>query len=184
MVVALASPPTSGNARRALDGETDAWGDLFRRYERRVVVALLAHGLSLDESKDAAQDAWIHLLEHARAGRLARIELPGLAVRQALFFHASKRQTEHRRGELNRLLVTPSDDVGPEPKFLSREKEQQIRQLLQGESELNQKIFELAYSEHLTHEEIAKRLRRSTQRVRQILCEVRARLRQSFEESP
>src|ERR1700712_2273753 len=92
--------PVTDPTGRALGGDAEAWGELIRLHQRRVVVALLGHGLTLDQAKDAAQEAWAHLLSLSREGRIPRLDLPGLAIRQALFFHARPQNTDRRRAEL------------------------------------------------------------------------------------
>src|SRR5688500_15774579 len=69
----------------ALGGARAAWAGLSRRHHRRVLVALLARGIPADRARDITQETWARLVEHQGAGRLDRLELPGLAIRQATF---------------------------------------------------------------------------------------------------
>src|SRR4051812_40692516 len=77
--------PDDQLAVRALDGDRDAWGALIARHDHKVVVALLARGVALAQARELAHQAWIRLIAQQRAGRLDRLELPGLAIRQASF---------------------------------------------------------------------------------------------------
>src|SRR5689334_22497165 len=78
--------PIEGDlARRALTGDESAWGALVQRHNHRVVLSLLAAGAPIERAKELAQEAWLRLVEQQRAGRLERIELPGLAMRQARY---------------------------------------------------------------------------------------------------
>jgi RNA polymerase sigma factor (sigma-70 family) len=183
MLVALVSHrEDEEEERRALQGDSAAWGALYSRHERRLVVVLLARGMAVDEAKDVAQEAWAQLIKMAQAGRLQRLELPGLAVRQALFLDAKRRQTENRRSDLMYLMPVSPDDSGPEAALASRQQLGRAEVLLRDETELNRQIFHFAHADGLSHQEIGDRLGRSEQRVRQILCEIRARLRQAFED--
>src|SRR5262245_35637441 len=55
-------------AERALGGDVDAWNALIARHNRRVIVSLLARGMSVERAKDIAQEAWLRLVEQQRAG--------------------------------------------------------------------------------------------------------------------
>src|SRR5262245_35043530 len=82
------SPEADELLRRAASGERDAWQALVALHDRRVIVSLLARGIPLDRARDLAQETWARLWEQHREGKLPRLELPGLAVRQAAFLAA------------------------------------------------------------------------------------------------
>src|SRR5438105_2758736 len=63
---------------RALEGSKVAWEHLIRRHERRVLLMLLGQGVRIDRARDITQETWARLIAHQRAGRLERMELPGL----------------------------------------------------------------------------------------------------------
>jgi RNA polymerase sigma factor (sigma-70 family) len=181
--------PDDQLAVQALAGDRDAWGALIARHDHKVVVALLARGVALAQARELAHQAWIRLIAQQRAGRLDRLELPGLAIRQASFLalDAARRRAAGTRGE----TTADADAVaGPEAsiedRLIGRE------QLARAEAELARcspqarKLFALLYGNPgMRHAEAARRLGLSVQRVRQTLCEVRARLRVAIEqESP
>src|SRR4051812_21502419 len=69
----------------ALSGDRDAWNVLIKRHERRVLLMLLARGVRVDRAKDIVQDTWARLIAQQREGRFEWLDLPGLAVRQAMY---------------------------------------------------------------------------------------------------
>jgi RNA polymerase sigma factor (sigma-70 family) len=168
----------------ALQGSREAWGELAARYGHAVVASLVARGLTLDRAKDLAQAAWMRLIEKQRAGRLASLKLPGLAIAQASFLareEARKPQEGERAIEDDSQIVDGASD--PEARALSREKLERARVELAACSRSAQEVFRLAYGgEGLPHAEVARRCGLSLQRVRQILCELRGRLRATIEE--
>lgn len=169
---------------RAMQGDRQAWDALIQRHERRVIVALLGQGVPMDRARELAQETWIRLMEQARRARLAELRLPGLAISQALWL-----AREDRRG---RWLDT-TDEVpemadpalDPERQLVTAEALARARRVLSTCAPSAQKIFETFHTHpELTHAEIAERVGLSTQRVRQVLCEVRKRLRAELSEEP
>lgn len=71
--------------RGALAGDNDCWSALIARHNHKVVVALLAHGVPMDQAKELEQETWLRLLQQQRAARLLELKLPGLAIVQARF---------------------------------------------------------------------------------------------------
>lgn len=172
----------------ALRGEREAWSTLVQRHNQRVVVALLARGVRIDRAKDIAQEAWMRLVEQQRQGRLERLQLPGLAIAQATFLslEAARRDTPARRHEtidepaIAAVLADPRDDA--ESRLVTEERVDCAVEVLAGCSASAKKVFRLAYGgDGLSHAEVAERVGLSLQRVRQILCEVRAKLRTALE---
>lgn len=171
----------------ALEGCSEAWGVLVRRHERRVLVALLARGVRIDRARDITQETWTKLLDQQRAGRLAHLSLPGLAIRQALFLAKDEAK---RPGSVRPHLAL--DDAASE--LLSRE--DHVHQQVSTRAELAsagralaactpsaRRIFLMIYGEEgLSPGEVADRLGLSLQRVRQTVCEVRKKLRAALEE--
>lgn len=158
----------------------DVWTERVAAHGHRVLVALLANGLSLADAQDAAQEAWARVIAKAKAGQLPVIELPGLVVQQAMFLHLSRARRE-------RLLVPDSGEAGvqasAEDQVAAARELARARTLLAQEKPPVQRIFQLAYGEPArSHEEIGREVGLSTQRVRQVLCEVRARLRAQWKE--
>jgi RNA polymerase sigma factor (sigma-70 family) len=175
----------------ALGGERDAWGELARRHTRRVVVALLSRGTPLDLAEDLAQEAWLRLIRNQQAGRLASISLPGLAIAQAGWLLRELRRSERRRDALTgpALPLSELEDsrepaaASPDPAHAaaSRERLDRVRRELQRCSPGARAVFDAVYGPAgRSQTEVAGELGLSLQRVRQILCEVRARLRSAL----
>jgi len=175
---------------RALRGDTDAWNALVHKHNHRVVVSLLARGVRIDRAKDIAQETWMRLIEQQRAGRLQQLLLPGLAVAQAAFFSLENARRESSRREPLSLeepraraaedLVDPAADA--ETRLLTGERLARAEAVLARCSQSARSVFHLAYGgEGLSHAQIAEMIGLSVQRVRQILCEVRAQLRTALE---
>jgi RNA polymerase sigma factor (sigma-70 family) len=172
----------------ALQGDRDAWSALVQRHNHRVVVALLARGVRVDRAKDIAQEAWMRLVEQQRQGRLDRLQLPGLAITQATFLslEAARRESGVRKHEpidepaMAAVLADPRDDA--ESRLVTEERVERAIEVLSGCSASAKQVFRLAYGgDGLSHAEVAERVGLSLQRVRQILCEVRAKLRTALE---
>jgi RNA polymerase sigma factor (sigma-70 family) len=170
--------------RAALAGDRLAWNQLIERHQRRVVLTLLAAGVLPAQAREFAQEAWLVLLHRAKAGKLAYLQLPGLAIRQALYLA----RTERRRPG---ATVAEGPDVpeaqdpqdSPELQYLTRERLQRARVRLDGLHRSARAIFLMLYAEpQLSHLEVAGRVGLSVQRVRQIICEVRKALRAELEE--
>jgi RNA polymerase sigma factor (sigma-70 family) len=172
----------------ALQGDREAWSALVQRHNPRVVMTLLARGLRIDRAKDIAQEAWMRLVDQQRQGRLERLQLPGLAIAQATFLslEAARRESTTRRHEpidepaIAAALAHPGADA--ESRMVTEERVECAVETLAGCSASARKVFRLAYGgDGLSHAEVAEQAGLSLQRVRQILCEVRAKLRAALE---
>lgn len=180
-------------AEQALSGSEAAWDEVLRRHRHHVVVALLARGVPLEDAEDLAQEAWTRLIEQARSGRLERLSLPWLAIAQAgwLALEASRTKARHAAiaGAPVSLETHPDalevkdQSLDPAEQTLQRDRVRVIEQELARCSKRAQDIFHAVYgSDAKSHADVAKELGMSVQRVRQTLCEVRARLRRAMDE--
>jgi RNA polymerase sigma-70 factor (ECF subfamily) len=179
--------PDERVARLALDGNGEAWNVLIKRHERGVLLRLLARGVRVDRAKDILQDTWARLIQQQREGRLDRLELPGLAIRQATYL-----AMEDGRQRSKHLPMDESPEVAR-----VRDPGPSIEERLATRADLDRaavelgrcppqarRLFAMVYDEPATpHAEAAKQVGISVQRVRQTLCEVRARLRAAMERS-
>lgn len=170
-------------ASRALTGDRSAWDLLIARHNGRVVAFLVARGTQLARAKELAHDTWVLLMGRQRDGKLRALKLPSLAFQQAAWLAADDARRE--RGTRAWDEAEPRADDAPtgEDVVLSREQLARVRTALARCSAAEQRVFRLLY-EHpeLSHREAARRLRLSEQRVRQVACEVRKRLRAAMEE--
>lgn len=181
--VAPLEGPTEVAAR---GGDRSAWNELISRHNRRVLLSLIAHGVLPAQAREMAQEAWLRLITQADAKKLDRLELPGLAIRQALFLARSEQRkpTSAATEPLDEAAQQPSgEDV--EARYFSREQLLKAHTRVQDLSPSARAVFDRLYGEpHLSHAEIAARVGLSVQRVRQIICEVRKVLRTELEEAP
>ena len=168
----------AGDAERAaLAGDRAAWNTLVARHDRRVVLALVAAGVRPAQARDIAQEAWLTLIRRADAKQLPHLQLPGLAVRQALYL--AKTQGRRPQGEpLPEAEALVADAPDAFDHVLTAERLRAAQAVLRTCSDSAQRVFSLLYSQpHLSHAEVAQQVGLSVQRVRQIVCEVRKKLR-------
>ncbi len=171
--------PARSVEERALGGQAEAWNELARKYNQRVVLALLARGIRVDTAQDLAQGAWTRLIEQQRLGRLQSIKMPGLVIKQALFL-----ARDHARRATD--AVGDGWDEGqaldPLPRLWAREDLTRARTALSECSERERRVFQAMYGGQFKGaEEVARLTGLSVQRVRQIHCEVRKKLRDSLQ---
>lgn len=180
-------------AALALAGEPPAWDEIVRRHSRRVVVALLAQGVALDHAEDLAQEAWLRLVQQQRAGRLRTLELPGLAIAQAGWLARESTRSRIRREAIAGRPLPLGADAGdvedtdpnanPEGQAILCERWDVVRDALARCPPRAQQVFSAVYGPGApSHAQVAHDLGLSVQRVRHILCEVRARIRIALNE--
>lgn len=179
------APPASEGITlesRALTGDRDAWQALIAKYERNVLLSLLARGVRIDRARELMQETWLRLIEQQRQGKLDRLELPGLAIVQARFLELSQqRQLRAAVDELTERV----EQITPEHELFSKEQLARAQAVLEHCPPSAQRVFTLVYEQpQLPHQQVAERVGLSLQRVRQILCETRKRLREALEETP
>lgn len=179
----------AGLERRALEGDRAAWNTLISRHQQRVVVSLLARGLRVDRARELAQETWARLIQQQQKGLLSELRLPHLAITQAAFLAADEARRVRREAlqgpmeELPEAQHPVDPTASAERRLLSEEQLTRAREALGQCSASAQKVFHLACDgQELPHAEVAARVGLSVQRVRQILCEVRKKLRGVLEE--
>ena len=176
-------------SQRALTGDRRAWDVLIARHHRRVVVSLLAKGIRVDRAHELAQEAWTRLIQQQQRGLLTELRLPNLAITQAAFLAADDARRSRREAIAGNVEELPERQhpvdpaVSAERRLLSEEQLAQAQEALAGCSPSARNVFLLACDgQELPHAEVAARVGLSVQRVRQILCEVRKKLRSALEE--
>jgi RNA polymerase sigma-70 factor (ECF subfamily) len=186
---ALAEPPSEKtNPTATLEDHAAVWNDRIRRHEHRVVVSLLAMGIRIDEAKEIAQAAWVKLIDKDRNGELEKVELPGLAITQARFLALDQLKMEKTERQwidpLDEKTVRMATDESPSPeaRIAKRQEVERALAVLAECSASAQHVFRLVYEDPTrAHADVAEEVGLSTQRVRQILCEVRKKLRRALE---
>lgn len=164
-------------------GRVDVWKDAIRRYDRNVYHSVLALGLASDRAREIVQAAWTRLIEQHASGRLADLELPGLAIRQARFLALN--ELERARTEKRVLTEMPVQPRGMdiERQVHSREQMAKVIEALRSCSPTARKVFGLVYGTPGTSPAaVARELGLSLQRVRQILSETRMHIRNALGE--
>jgi RNA polymerase sigma factor (sigma-70 family) len=182
--LAEAAPAEPDLTARALRGDIVAWNALIGRHNHRVVVTLLGRGVAIERAKDIAQDAWLRLIEQQRAGNLRELKLPALAVTQAIFLSidAARRDGRERATRDDDAADVADPCPAADLRMMSEERLALAEKVLGKCPPSARKVFELAYGgEGLSHADIASRVGLSTQRVRQIVCEVRKLLRAAMD---
>ena len=177
-----AAPANDQPARPRVDDVP--WDDLMRRYGRRVVLALVSRGVPLERAKELAQDAWLRVIHRHRAGKIEELSLPGLIITQASFLARDDMRREQRRARLNepnRQAAREQAVLDPEEQIEARDKLRVVRSVLDRASPNAQRVFSMLYGDPpLTPTEAAAELGISVQRVRQIVCELRKRMRSAL----
>ena len=173
----------------ALRGDCASWSALIARHNHKVVVSLLGRGVPLERARELAQEVWLRLIESQRAGRLGQLVLPGLAIVQAGFLSQNEWRSRARTADTVGAEQELADATcaaapeQPEELAIQRQRLAQVRRALATCPESARRVFEYVYSHpELTYEQVALKFQLSAQRTKQIVCEVRKRLRQALEE--
>jgi RNA polymerase sigma-70 factor (ECF subfamily) len=183
------NPATMVPVTRAAAPITERWARAIATHQHRVVLSLVGVGFTFERASDLANEAWARLMEKDRAGTLGEVKLPGLAIVQARYLAWDDRRREamqlrhHQRvaaqtGE--ELLVDRNPD--PETRLLTRQQAQRALVAVAASPVSAQRLLRLLYAEPaMPHARAAQVLGLSVQRVRQLLCELRKRVRAAIE---
>ncbi len=176
---AATAPEAPSDAAKAL------WAAMISQHDHAVLLSLLAKGVRLDRARELAQETWARLFQRYLEGRFATLELPGLAVTQAAFLAAEDGRRARRCATTDdaEMGTLPDPAASAEDRLMRRQLLERASRALEGCSPRARTVFALAY-EHPERPqvELARQVGLSLQRVRQILCEVRAKLRAALEE--
>ncbi len=172
----------------ARSGDTSAWSTLIARHGRRVLLALLARGVRANRAEEIVQETWERLIAKSRDGQLGRLQLPGLAITQALHLAIDDARRNRTRSAAS---LDDSEDAQhvPDPTPLALDRMVSRERLDRALAELARcpprarEVFALVHDNpEVAHAEMAEKAGVSVQRLRQTLCEVRARLRGAMED--
>jgi RNA polymerase sigma-70 factor (ECF subfamily) len=165
--------------------DAELWDGLIRAHDHRVRVSLLALGLRPEEAREVAQMTWLALMEKHAGGRLEELALPGLAVAQARFLALDllrREDAERRRAERAAAQGAIGEDVIPDGRLAGRDLLDRVASVLASGPKTARTVFLLIHGRGLAPAEVARQLGLSVQRVRQILCETRKRIRAALPE--
>lgn len=161
-----------------------SWDALIRLYDQTVFLSLLAGGVKPVAARELCHDTWARLYEQWRAGRLDLLQLPGLAIAQARFLAMEEHRRSSRVSPLgDETLERVDPQASPEERASARQQVNRVEAALGDCPPRARALFELALAHpDVPHAELAERSGISLQRLRQALCEVRARLRVALKE--
>lgn len=164
------------------------WSSAVRTHRHTVVLALLSSGAPLDLAQELAHDAFVRLFEQWASGALTTIELPGLAIRQAMFLLTMQRRASSRA----HARVAPLEEAsGVAHASTSAPELVEARQALDSALETLRRctprqravLGAVLERPEAPQTELARHEGVSLQRFRQVLCEVRAHLRVAWEKA-
>ncbi len=162
----------------------DRWEGLIRLYDPSVFLSLLASGVRPLAARELCHDTWSRLYEQWREGRLDVLALPGLAITQARFLALdANRRARGPRVELEHAMEHPDPHASPEDRVAAKQLVGRVEVALEACPKRARALFELSMTHpDVPQAELAERSGISLQRLRQSLCEVRARLRDALAE--
>ena len=158
------------------------WDEQLRRHGRRVIVALMGRGLRPARAKELAQDAWLRVIQNHRRGKLRELKVPGVVIAQANFLALDDRRRSEQRHSHDSLessheAATLAEDA-LEGRVAARHQLRKIQRVVERAHPNARRVFEMTYGgEARSAAEIAEALGLSLQRVRQITCELRKKIR-------
>jgi RNA polymerase sigma-70 factor (ECF subfamily) len=149
-----------------------------------VLLSLIALGIDRERARDLVQATWARLYEQHKDGKLAALELPGLAIRQARFLAIdSFRHTDLQRRTLALALATAPPPHDGEHQLLTRDQLRRALDALAACSPTAQQLFRLLYTPPpMTCADAAREIGLSAERARHVVCEARKLLRQAIGE--
>lgn len=183
------SPSREDGAGTSPTGLDSDWQAHAATWNHRVVVHLLARGLTLDDAVDVAQTTWTRLIALDQAGRLPYVKMPGLALQQARFLAATLKRDRSGREQVTDVsdlsVVVDENAADAERTTIARDRVARALEEIGRLPPASQAVFRRTLGDPPPkHKEVAEAVGISEQRVRQIVCEVRARLRNALRETP
>jgi RNA polymerase sigma-70 factor (ECF subfamily) len=181
----MAQPAITDGTASEPDGEP--WDRIVARHTRAVWLTVVSLGVPADKARDVVQATWARLYEQRRSFERSRgtteVKMPGLAIAQARFLAIDAlRRSRVERRHLATVVADDVDHIDPERQVMSRERLARAADALAKCTAQEQRIFRTVYDDPARpHADIAADVGLSVQRVRQILCEVRAKLREAME---
>lgn len=148
-------------AKRVLQGDRDAFGDIVRLHQQAVFNAAYHVLGNARDAEDAAQEAFIRAYRFFDRYDLDRPLAPWL---KRIVVNVCMNRIEARRfgSPLDEETTPlPDPDPGPEQQILSHARDETIRRELNRLPARYRLVIELRHFQDLSYEEIAKELKRS-----------------------
>jgi RNA polymerase sigma-70 factor, ECF subfamily len=145
-------------AKRVLQGDRDAFGDIVRLHQQAVFNTAYHVLGNVHDAEDAAQEAFIRAYRFFDRYDLDRPLAPWLK-RIVVNVCMNRIETQKPDSTLDEE-TTPLPDPGPELQTLSRVRDETIRYELNRLPPRYRLVIELRHFQDLTYEEIAKELKR------------------------
>lgn len=163
----------------SLAGDTRAFSELVRRYERPLYNVALRTLRDAEEARDATQSAfvkaWLHLAQFDRNRRFFSW-IYRITLNEAL-----NRATRRRRGEpLDERLVDPGES--PEEQAEAHERRAQLDRAVARLSDSQREVIVLRHWLQLSYDEIADALQLPAKTVKSRLFAARSRLGELLQE--
>ena len=156
---------------------------LIARHQQRVLVTILARGIPLERARELAQETWLRLMEQQRAGRLGALDPARAGDRAGGLPGGERAPPGRRRGPVWPWPAEPACHHTAEESVIGRERLARVERALADCPAGARRVFELVYDHpELGYAEVASRVGLSVQRVKQIVFEVRKRLRSALGE--
>jgi RNA polymerase sigma-70 factor (ECF subfamily) len=180
---ALEDPRITALVDRAKAGDEDAFADLMRTYESRIIGLGMHMGLGRDDAQDACQEAFVRVFRHIgrfESGRIFFKWLYRIAIHAV--YHQLARARRHAAMDLEDPAIQAHlEDRTPDGALQARLEEKQlamrVRQCLGGLSRQERIVFVLRDLQELPTDEIGAILRLSTVTVRRHCMAARQKLR-------
>ena len=176
----------TGYITKAETLSSSKWEELIRQFDQVVFLSLLAAGIRPRAARELCQDTWARLYEQWAMGKLDILKLPGLAVVQARLLAMEEHRRSARNASLDaKALEQPDPRPSLDEQLRVRQTVDTVSDALSACSPRAQALFEMVMmNPEVPHRALAEQSGISVQRLRQTLCEVRARLRAALNHEP
>jgi RNA polymerase sigma-70 factor (ECF subfamily) len=164
----------------AKTGDLDAFEQLVALHERRVFSLALRLTGSVEDAKDATQEAFLRLhrkIGQIDSGRGAGPWLYSVTVNACRDIGRGRQRSRLVPMENWASLAPPSTESNPEGLYLHRQREEQLRSVLGHLPEKERAALLLREMEGLSTDEVARILGSSKATVRSQICSARLKLR-------
>lgn len=172
---------------RAQRGETDAFCELAKSYERRVYSLALHYCQNAQDAEDLSQEVWLRSYQAVSSFRFESSFYTWLRrITINTFLNHQRARIFRRRGQETVIQFVTTESAGTEPERARRDAEitmmnkvlmENVNKALSGLSSRQRLIFLLKHHEGMTYEEIARSIGCSTGTVKKAVARAITKLR-------